>query len=65
MRKKGKAYRNWWANLKERKKFEDVSGWKHNIKMHLKEIGCDSVYFGQGRLVGSSEHGNESSDSIK
>jgi hypothetical protein len=53
MRKKGNAYRNWCENLKERNYFEYLTVWKHNIKTHFKEIGCDYVDFAQGKLAGS------------
>jgi hypothetical protein len=35
-----------------------------NIKMYVKEKGCDSVALGQRRVAGSCEHGNESSGSV-
>jgi len=45
MRKKGNAYTHWCENLKERKDFEYLTVWKHNIKTSFKEIGYDSVDF--------------------
>jgi hypothetical protein len=42
--------------------------WEDNIKMDLREIGfgdVDSLGSGQGHVVGSCEHGNEPSGSIK
>jgi hypothetical protein len=44
-------------------------GWENNIKMNLKEIGCEDMEnsrgSGQGPQAGSCEHSNEPSGSIK
>jgi hypothetical protein len=42
--------------------------WEDNIKMDLQETGREDVawiHLGQGQVVGCSEHGNETSGSIK
>jgi hypothetical protein len=40
--------------------------WVDNIKMDLREIGCDGVdWLRIGTSGGSCEHGNETSGSIK
>jgi hypothetical protein len=40
--------------------------WEENIKMNLREAGCelDSSGSGQGPVVGCCEHGNEHSGSM-
>jgi hypothetical protein len=43
--------------------------WEDNIKIDLKEIGCEDVnwiiWLRQGTMAGSCEHGTKPSDSIK
>jgi hypothetical protein len=60
-----------WENMKERDSLEDLEvAWKDNIKVDLREIGCEGVKWinltqNRGRVAGSCEHGYEALGSIK
>ena len=50
----------------ERDHLEDAGNiWEDNIKMDLQEVGCGGTDWIELAQVGSCEHGNEHSGSIK
>jgi hypothetical protein len=58
----------WWGKLKKRDRLEDlnVDGKKLKLVLNrMRVLGLKSCGFGQGKVAGCCEHGDEHSDAIK